>query len=189
MYKLVVSIFRRFYLTNRDLGNHQTITNTLSAKFKALWISQSKEPYLPQYLHRLCNSYVKGEDPRRFIPVKVWLYMHLFQKCTCYCRKMLAKFWHDVFYLLNRAAVDWTVSCSGGFEPGAPVGVPAWQSSILTTRPPRDNFCQEIQFKYLISETRTLYRRFSALRPIISIYLCTHHKVSQPHSQVPLERG
>ena len=93
-------------------GQPPTITNTLSAKFKALWISQSKEPYLPQYLHRLCNSYVKGEDPRRFIPVKVWLYMHLFQKCTCYCRKMLAKFWHDVFYLLNRAAVDWTVSCS-----------------------------------------------------------------------------
>ena len=63
--------FRRFYVTNRDLGNQLTIINTLCAKFKALWIAQSKEPYLPQYLYRLCSSYVTGDNPRRFIPVKV----------------------------------------------------------------------------------------------------------------------
>ena len=67
----------------------------------------------------------------------------------------------------------------GGFEPGVPVGVPAWQSSTLTTRPQRNRFCLKFQFNYLISETRALYRRFSVLRPIISIYFeCASQGIS-----------
>lgn len=68
------------YLTNRDLGNHQVIVNNLCTKFKALWIAQSKEPYLPQYLYKLCSTYVTGDNPRRFVPVKVMILSLFFIK-------------------------------------------------------------------------------------------------------------
>ena len=66
-----------------------------------------------------------------------------------------------------------------GFEPGVPAGVPAWQSSTLTTRPQSNRFCYSIQFNCLISDTQALYRRFSVLRPIISIYfVCASQGIS-----------
>ena len=67
----------------------------------------------------------------------------------------------------------------GGFEPGLPVGVPAWRSSALATGLHRTRLWQCVQFNYLISETRALYRRLSVLRPIINIYfVCTSQGIS-----------
>ena len=58
-------------MTNRELGNHQSIINVLT-KFPALWISQSqKDPFLPNYIYKLCKDYVNGDNPRKFSPVKV----------------------------------------------------------------------------------------------------------------------
>ena len=66
-------LFRTVYLTNRELGNHQSIINALT-KFPALWISQSqKDPFLPNYVYNLCKEYLNGDSPRKFSPVKVSL--------------------------------------------------------------------------------------------------------------------
>ena len=58
-------------MTNRELGNHQSIISVLT-KFPALWISQSqKDPFLPNYIYRLCKYSVNGDNPRKFSAVKV----------------------------------------------------------------------------------------------------------------------
>ena len=60
-------------LTNREMGNHTTIINALT-KIPALWIAQSKETFLPQYMYNLCRDYMSSsENKKRYEPVEVSL--------------------------------------------------------------------------------------------------------------------
>ncbi len=53
------------------MGNHTTIINALT-KIAALWIAQSKETFLPQYIYNLCRDYMSSSDnKKRYEPVEV----------------------------------------------------------------------------------------------------------------------
>jgi hypothetical protein len=53
------------------MGNHNAIINALT-KIPSLWIAQSKELFLPQYIYRLCKEYIATEGPlKRYEMVKV----------------------------------------------------------------------------------------------------------------------
>ena len=53
------------------MGNHTTIINALT-KIPALWIAQSKETFLPQYIYNLCRDYMcSSENKKRYEPVEV----------------------------------------------------------------------------------------------------------------------
>jgi hypothetical protein len=63
----------KIHLTNREMGNHTTIINALT-KIPALWIAQSKETFLPQYIYNLCRDYMSSDDDKkRYEPVEVCL--------------------------------------------------------------------------------------------------------------------
>ncbi|XP_028409953.1 uncharacterized protein LOC114532610 [Dendronephthya gigantea] len=64
---------RQFFLTNRQLGNNTTIVNCLTAKFPPLWIAQSKDMFLPQFVYSLCKEYMKtpSEEIKSFKPVEI----------------------------------------------------------------------------------------------------------------------
>ena len=63
--------FRTFFITKKTLGIQLGIINAFSSS--ALWIAQTKDPFLPQYIYKLCRSYMQQpvEDRKQYYPVKV----------------------------------------------------------------------------------------------------------------------
>lgn len=59
------------------MGNHAMIINCLTVKFPSLWIAQSKDTFLPQFVYNLCKLYMKtpSEEIKRFKPVEVNIYV------------------------------------------------------------------------------------------------------------------
>ena len=53
------------------MSSHQAVINAF--KSDAVWIQQTKDPFLPQYLYGLCKAYMKKprEERRKMIPVLV----------------------------------------------------------------------------------------------------------------------
>ena len=62
---------RTFFVNNKTLGNQQGIINALNCN--SLWIAQTKEPFLPQYIFKLCRQYMRqpSDTKKKFKPVKV----------------------------------------------------------------------------------------------------------------------
>ena len=62
---------RTFFITNKTLGSQLGIINAFSSS--ALWIAQTKDPFLPQYIYKLCRSYMQQPVAKRkqYYPVKV----------------------------------------------------------------------------------------------------------------------
>ena len=53
-----VILHSQIYLSNRKMGS---IINTLT-KIPALWIAQSKETFLPQFVYNFCKEYMSSEN-------------------------------------------------------------------------------------------------------------------------------
>ena len=62
---------RTFFITNKTLGSQLGIINAFSSS--ALWIPQTKDPFLPQYICKLCRTYMQQPvvDRKQYYPVKV----------------------------------------------------------------------------------------------------------------------
>lgn len=80
-YRIIIFLFfnpRSFFLTNKQMGNHGSIIQCLTARFPALWIAQSnKDSFLPQYVYNLCKLYMQTprEAIKRYKPVEVQPYL------------------------------------------------------------------------------------------------------------------
>lgn len=74
----VVMLTRPFFVTNKTLGSQQAIINALDCN--SLWIAQTKEPFLPQYIYWLCRNYMKQDhaERKKFQPVKVCYLLHVY---------------------------------------------------------------------------------------------------------------
>jgi hypothetical protein len=66
-------IFRQLFLTNKQLGNNTTIVNYLTAKFPAIWIAQSKDMFLPQFMYKLCKEYMNNHH----LVVYIYIYIYI----------------------------------------------------------------------------------------------------------------
>ena len=75
---VMLTIHRTFFVTNKTLGSQQAIINALDCN--SLWIAQTKEPFLPQYIYRLCRNYMKQDhaERKKFQPVKVCYLLHVY---------------------------------------------------------------------------------------------------------------
>lgn len=72
LWKMNFCLFcRTFSITNKTLGSQLGIINAFTSS--ALWIAQTKDPFLPQYIYKLCRSYMQQPvaERKQYYPVKV----------------------------------------------------------------------------------------------------------------------
>ena len=64
-------ILQDFFITNKTLGSQLGIINAFTSS--ALWIAQTKDPFVPQYIYKLCRSYMQQPvaERKQYYPVKV----------------------------------------------------------------------------------------------------------------------